>query len=58
MYDYELDGMPIWPCEQCDGTGWDGVGRCGCREEDDEAAERRRNFEVILGNAQGRDKNA
>ena len=45
-----MEEMPIWPCEQCNGTGYmTGGGRCGCREEDDEAEERRRNFQVILG---------
>jgi len=58
LQDYELDGIPIEPCEQCNGTGYDGVGRCACREEDDEATERRCNFHVIRANAHDQDKEA
>src|SRR5215472_4103629 len=40
--------MTIYVCEQCDGTGYlKGGQRCPCREEDDEAAERRRKMQVI-----------
>lgn len=34
-------------CEQCDGTGWAKGQRCGCREEDDEALERRKKIRLI-----------
>ncbi|SRR5579862_478463 len=34
-------------CDQCDGTGWAGGHRCPCREEDDEAEQRRRKMGIV-----------
>jgi hypothetical protein len=40
--------MMILECEQCDGTGECKPGvRCPCREEDDEARERRSRMGVV-----------
>ena len=47
------DAEIVTPCDQCGGTGMmPGGGRCGCREEDDEARERRKRMGIVRRHAQ------
>jgi hypothetical protein len=39
--------MSIYVCELCGGAGWVNNTRCPCREEDDEARERRQRMGIV-----------
>jgi hypothetical protein len=43
--------MSVYVCELCDGAGWVNNTRCPCREEDDEARERRLRMGIVRSDA-------